>query len=293
MRTYFAKGKRGIIYIEKRGKTKVAIKTKNPKSEAHGRILNEGHMMGLLNKYGIGPKLISYDENEVSYVFVEGELILDFIESKSGKQIQKTLLQVLDQCRTMDAVGIVKEEMNHPTKHILVTKKGPVMIDFERAHIVKKPHNVTQFVQFLTSTKLSPQLRRKGIFINISQIRLLAGEYKKDQTKKRYKSIKQSINLLTPFQAKVLNAVSKIPKGRVATYQDIARLIGSNAVRAVGTAISKNPCAPKIPCHRVVRGDGTIGKYSGEEHLKDVLLRKEGIKIKDKRILNFNSVRIS
>ena len=72
----------------------------------------------------------------------------------------------------------------------------------------------------------------------------------------------------------------KIPRGRVKTYSQVAKAIGKPpAVRAVANAIGKNPYAPKIPCHRVIRSDGSLGGYSGKGGVKTkrLLLRKEGI----------------
>ena len=86
----------------------------------------------------------------------------------------------------------------------------------------------------------------------------------------------------TEFQRKVWAYLSKIPRGSVKTYSQVAQGIGKPlAVRAVANAIGKNPNAPKIPCHRVVRSDGSLGGYSGKGGLKTkkLLLKKEGIKL--------------
>ena len=86
----------------------------------------------------------------------------------------------------------------------------------------------------------------------------------------------------TKFQLKVWNYLKKIPRGKVKTYSEVAKSIGNPlAVRAVANAIGKNPYAPKIPCHRVVRTDGSLGGYSGKGGVKTkrFLLKKEGIKL--------------
>ncbi|MBI3312042.1 MAG: MGMT family protein [Candidatus Omnitrophica bacterium] len=83
----------------------------------------------------------------------------------------------------------------------------------------------------------------------------------------------------TPFQRKVYEVLLKIPKGQVRTYAQVARMIGRpRAARAVGQAVKCNRWAPKIPCHRVVRSDGTLGGYSAPGGLaaKRRLLRREG-----------------
>ena len=84
----------------------------------------------------------------------------------------------------------------------------------------------------------------------------------------------------TPFQLKVWNYLKKIPRGKVKTYSEVAKSIGKPlAVRAVANAIGKNPLAPQIPCHRVIRSDGSLGGYSGKGGIKTkrLLLKKEGI----------------
>ena len=83
---------------------------------------------------------------------------------------------------------------------------------------------------------------------------------------------------LTDFQRKVLLAVYSIPKGQTRTYKQIAAQAGyPKAYRAVGTVMRKNPMAPTIPCHRVVKSDGTLGNYSsGGTQRKRAMLTEEG-----------------
>ena len=86
----------------------------------------------------------------------------------------------------------------------------------------------------------------------------------------------------TKFQLKVWSYLRKIPRGRVKTYSQVAKAIRRPlAVRAVANAIGKNPYAPKIPCHRVIRSDGSLGGYSGKGGVKTkrFLLKKEGIRL--------------
>ena len=86
----------------------------------------------------------------------------------------------------------------------------------------------------------------------------------------------------TEFQIKVWNYLKKIPKGSVKTYKDVAIAINQpKASRAVANACAKNPYAPKIPCHRVIRSDGALGGYSGRGGIKQKLrlLRSEKVAI--------------
>ena len=80
----------------------------------------------------------------------------------------------------------------------------------------------------------------------------------------------------TEFQLQVWKALLKIPRGKTATYSQIAKLIGKpNASRAVGNAIGKNPIAYLIPCHRVIRTDGSLGGFRWGTNCKAKLLAQE------------------
>lgn len=73
----------------------------------------------------------------------------------------------------------------------------------------------------------------------------------------------------TSFQIKVWEELLKIPKGETSTYKEIAINLGSpKAARAVANACGKNPYPVAVPCHRVVRSDGSIGGYSGPGGVK-------------------------
>ena len=83
----------------------------------------------------------------------------------------------------------------------------------------------------------------------------------------------------TKFQVKVWKYLRKIPRGSVKTYKEVAQAINCpKSARAVANACGKNPYSPKIPCHRVISSDGSIGGYSakGGKKAKMKLLKKEG-----------------
>ncbi len=89
---------------------------------------------------------------------------------------------------------------------------------------------------------------------------------------------------------KVYRKLLQVPKGKVTTYSDLAKAVGlKNGQRFVGTVMKKNPYPVIIPCHRVVKSDGKIGGYSYGEKIKLKMLEKEGIKIKDGKIIDFDN----
>jgi O-6-methylguanine DNA methyltransferase len=92
---------------------------------------------------------------------------------------------------------------------------------------------------------------------------------------------------ITPFARKVYDEVMKIPRGTVLTYEEVARRIGHpRAARAVGSALGRNPFAPRVPCHRVVRADGSMGGYGfGGINVKMAILKREGVHLKEQRVV--------
>jgi len=100
---------------------------------------------------------------------------------------------------------------------------------------------------------------------------------------------------LSPYQRAILRVLAEVPRGKVTTYGDLAKELARrdprwspHASRAVGITMRNNPCGPRIPCHRVIRSDGTIGGFRGgaegavEE--KTRMLREEGVTVKGGRI---------
>lgn len=82
---------------------------------------------------------------------------------------------------------------------------------------------------------------------------------------------------ISEFEKKVYDAVLKIPKGEVRTYKWVAAKIGRpRAVRAVGNALNKNPYPGIVPCHRVIRSDGSIGGFAKGPARKRKMLKAEG-----------------
>ncbi|NOX71247.1 MAG: MGMT family protein [Candidatus Micrarchaeota archaeon] len=91
---------------------------------------------------------------------------------------------------------------------------------------------------------------------------------------------------MSDFRRKVFEAVMLIPKGKVSTYKAIAEFAGNfKAYRAVGNILNKNPYPIKVPCHRVIRSDGTIGGYVNGSSEKAKLLKKEGISVTKGKIM--------
>lgn len=88
---------------------------------------------------------------------------------------------------------------------------------------------------------------------------------------------------VTPFQGAVYEALRAVPAGRVTTYGRLAARVGCGSARAIGQALRRNPFAPRVPCHRVIASDLTLGGFSGARRgpliaKKARLLLSEGVR---------------
>lgn len=108
------------------------------------------------------------------------------------------------------------------------------------------------------------------------------------------------MKMITPFQNKVYDLTKNIPKGRVSTYKAIAEKLRTKAYQAVGSALNKNPFGARrvggkscqrqhclVPCHRVVGIKGDLIGFASGLKKKAYLLKKEGIKIKKNKVVDF------
>ena len=91
------------------------------------------------------------------------------------------------------------------------------------------------------------------------------------------------------FNQRCYQKLVLIPKGMVSSYGEIAKSLNSRAYRAVGNAMAKNPHPVAVPCHRIIKSDGTLGGYALGVSKKIQLLKKEGIKIKNNKVVDFES----
>src|SRR3989344_1367307 len=81
------------------------------------------------------------------------------------------------------------------------------------------------------------------------------------------------------FNERCYSLLKKVQKGKVTTYKSLARALNSKAYRAVGNAMNKNPHAPRVPCHRVVKSDGFVGGFASGTRNKIKLLKKEDVEV--------------
>lgn len=89
---------------------------------------------------------------------------------------------------------------------------------------------------------------------------------------------------------KVYKKLAEVPKGKITTYSELAKAVGiQNGQRAIGNIMNKNQFPVIIPCHRVVKSDGSVGGYAYGQDIKKNMLAKEGIKIQNGKILDLEN----
>ena len=168
----------------------------------------------------------------------------------------------------LDEVGLVPDEFT-----LVDGPTGPAYVSWSR-------DGVTAFVPQAvvgSAQDFAEQHPRAAEYVDAPPARLAVHL---DRTLKTGKLGKLPVDLaaLGDFQRKVLEKCAEIPPGEIRPYGWIAREIGNpGAVRAVGTALGNNPVPVLIPCHRVVRTDGTIGNYAWGPAMKRELLEGEGL----------------
>ena len=86
------------------------------------------------------------------------------------------------------------------------------------------------------------------------------------------------------FNESCYSFLKKVPRGKVTTYREIAKALKSKGYRAVGNAMNKNPYAPIVPCHRVVRSDGSLGGFAHGPKKKTYMLKAEGVEVVNGKI---------
>jgi methylated-DNA-[protein]-cysteine S-methyltransferase len=96
--------------------------------------------------------------------------------------------------------------------------------------------------------------------------------------------------MVKSFNEKCYEVLKRVPRGRVTTYGEIARALGSKGFRVVGNAMNKNPYAPDVACHRVVGVGGKIGGFASGIKKKIKILKDEGVGVVDGFVVDFENV---
>jgi putative serine/threonine protein kinase len=171
------KGCVGIVTMAYRDSQKMALKIRRVDAD-RASMQTEAERLRRANLLYVGPKLLSVSRNFLLMQFVEGDLLLAWLERKRGKaSIKKVLRDVLEQCWRLDTAGLDHGELSHAPKHVIVDGKNvPFIVDFESASLNRRPSNVTSICQFLffsglTAEKVTAKLGKKDRSLIVSVLR--------------------------------------------------------------------------------------------------------------------------
>jgi len=154
--TYFSRGRRSWVYKGKYSGKECVVKVKRPDSAVNSPA-KEGKVLNVVNKLGLGPKLFAAEKDFVVYEYIPGRYVEDVLETAGKALKRKVFRQLFEQAYVLDSAGLAKEEMLRPLKNAIVKPNGRiVLIDFERTHMVNKPHNVTQLCTYAAQCGIAP-----------------------------------------------------------------------------------------------------------------------------------------
>lgn len=162
---FFARGKRGVLYAgELPGDAEpksVVAKLAAAGAEAQRSVADEAKWLRVMNRMGVGATLVDAGPGWFLQERLEGKNVVEFL-GQSDALVSRAdaiwvLREMLSQCFTMDLMGVNKEEMTHPHRHIIITRKAGggstgrgwrcTFVDFEKCAHTQKPKNVTQLCQ--------------------------------------------------------------------------------------------------------------------------------------------------
>ncbi|DBA04349.1 TPA: hypothetical protein N0F65_002111 [Lagenidium giganteum] len=208
---FFARGKRGVLHSGTWRHTGLPVVVKMAAGSAAAAaatslcVNEESKWLRVLNRMGIGAQLVAAGPGWFVCERLDGQHIVDFLTTIATPSLARWVVrEILCQCFTMDSLGINKDEMTHPMRHIIVHRKQRLVptqyqcdaamsrqekwewkctfIDFERCSYTKKPKNVTQICQFLGSPRMQQLLQAQGLVIDVQRLRQCAKAFKQTQS---------------------------------------------------------------------------------------------------------------
>jgi putative serine/threonine protein kinase len=188
------KGYVGIVAIAHVKGERVALKIRRVDADRPS-LRHEAEMLAKANEVHVGPKLISHSKNFLLMQLIEGDLLPAWLETQREKEVViSVLVNILDQTRSLDQVGLDHGELSKAPKHLTIDgKRWPWILDFETASDIRKPANVTAVCQYLFVGG-SPVALAVGDVIgkrDRSAITEALRLYKKERTRENFERVRQ------------------------------------------------------------------------------------------------------
>jgi len=157
----------------------------------------------LANRVGVGPEIYAHTKDMILMKLLESQEIVDWLRDLRGKgrrdKVREMLHSLLNQCRTLDIMGIDHGQLSNLRKHAVISEGKPWIIDFESAGTERRPRNVTTAAQYLlVGGGLSPLMRRVLGLRDTETLKRLLGDYKRDLSVYHYAKILEHLKLASP-----------------------------------------------------------------------------------------------
>jgi len=186
------KGYVGVVVLGKIGRKKVAVKIRRNDSPRKN-LEKEAELLKIVNKHKIGPKLIASSKNFLVMEYLDGEKVGDWVDGlkKNGNSSQLKLIikKVLEDCYSLDRIGLDHGELSNLSKHVIVGKKTTI-IDFESSSIDRKVSNVTSATQaFCIGSGISKIIGRVYKIPKKQKMITVLRRYKHEGTRDSFESL--------------------------------------------------------------------------------------------------------
>jgi len=156
----------------------------------------------LANRVGVGPEIYAHTRDMILMKLLESQEIVDWLKGLRGKgqreDVKRMIHSLLNQCRTLDIMGIDHGQLSNLRKHAVIAEGKPWIIDFESAGTARTPRNVTTATQYLlVGGGLSPLMRRALGLRDTETLKRLLGEYKRELSDYSYANILEHLRLVS------------------------------------------------------------------------------------------------
>jgi putative serine/threonine protein kinase len=190
------KGCVGLVVLARRKNEKVALKIRRIDADRVS-MLREARLLRKANSFQVGPQLLDASKNFLVMQFVEGDLLLQWLEKDVSKLRLRTILRnILEQCWRLDTARLDHGELSHGPKHVIIDRMDrPFMVDFETSSIRRRPSNVTSISQFLFMSEMSSGIPRELGIESKENIVDSLRQYRRDMSRGNFLEILKSCGL--------------------------------------------------------------------------------------------------
>ena len=192
------KGYVGIVVLGKIGRKKVAVKIRRSDSPRKN-LKKEAELLKITNRSNVGPKLVGFSKNFLVMEYLEGKKIRDWVanlkKKGSSQQLKIIIKKILEDCYSLDMIGLDHGELSNISKHVIVGKKTTI-IDFESSSTGRKVSNVTSATQALCiGSGISKIIGRIYKIPKKEKMISVLREYKQKQTRDSFEKLLDILKL--------------------------------------------------------------------------------------------------